>query len=675
MFTLSEQEFHRSNYRLLGLVGQGQFGRVYCASHRKTGQLVALKELDRQRFPTHKFLRELRFLLSLQHPNIVTWQALEHIPTGRYLVMDYCEGGTLRSLLEDDVRLHPRQTLKLVTQVLAGLDHAHQRGIVHCDIKPENILLTVKADGWLARISDFGIARLSQELVSEGFSNTGSPAYMAPERFYGQYSPGSDVYAVGVLLFELLMGYRPFSGLPADLMSAHLNQMVTIPPEIPPELGHVLLTALQKLPARRFRSAGAMLESLQMASENAAIWFNQNWSNSILLRSPQPLESCPFQSQFQAPIQARITQLVADCHPSFFHRLLGTGSDVGNVSTSAKNPCFFRVSGKQIVYQSQNATNVQFSNPLQSQDPLQSDDQLQSQDPLQIERVARSVRLLDPILDLVICPQVGFAIAQQAIYRLSPWVFGGGECQLEQGNLGDSQATEPFPLEEPSMPELIKKFKQDVQVAISPQGRWMATATVGSEQTRSHLNFWNLQHLPLFKPLYSFEIDPCFRILALDAHHLLVFSHLADPNSTCINGVCLQAYTRRGSSLGSLRLEVPLRQVYPTPTPYRLLALEPGYPSSLLFLDLKPLRIHRVGLEIVPQLIMGTSWGYVLVSKSGELLLLNQYGQGMGRVDGPPNPTAIAPLSSYEFVLATWDGTQGTLYKVDLQQLELNVIF
>ena len=90
----------RSKYRILGLVGQGQFGRVFCGCHRKTGKIVALKDLDQYRFPTNKFLRELRFLLSLQHPNIVTCHALEHTPTGRYLVMDYCEGGTLRTLME-----------------------------------------------------------------------------------------------------------------------------------------------------------------------------------------------------------------------------------------------------------------------------------------------------------------------------------------------------------------------------------------------------------------------------------------------------------------------------------------------------------------------------------------------------------------------------------------------
>jgi serine/threonine-protein kinase len=256
-----------SKYRILGLVGQGQFGCVFCAVHRTTGRLVALKELDRQRFPTHKFLRELRFLLSLEHPNIVTCQAIEHTQTGRYLVLDYCEGGTLRNLIQSETQLSLVQSLKLIADVLAGLEHAHSHGVVHCDIKPENILLSLNTTGWIARISDFGIARLSQELCSDDLGYTGSPAYMAPERFYGQYSPSSDLYAVGVMLFELTVGHRPFSGLPGELMSAHLNQPVKVPDTVPFLVRSTISTALQKLPVRRFTSAAEMLRSIQLATE------------------------------------------------------------------------------------------------------------------------------------------------------------------------------------------------------------------------------------------------------------------------------------------------------------------------------------------------------------------------------------------------------------------------
>ncbi|MBE9170849.1 serine/threonine protein kinase [Pleurocapsales cyanobacterium LEGE 06147] len=259
-----------SKYRILRLIGQGQFGRVFCAAHCETGELVALKELDRQQFPTKLFLRELHFLVTLQHPNIVSCRGLEYDRTGRYLVMDYCPGGTLRDLMESQERLDLSQILKLITDVLLGLEYAHSHRVVHCDLKPENILLESQDEGWLARISDFGIARFVEEvgrtITNQG--NTGSPAYMSPERFYGCHSYVSDIYSVGVILFELLVGQRPFSGVPGELMSAHLNQVVIIPDTVPLVLRSTISTALQKLPQRRFASAREMLKSIQIATKS-----------------------------------------------------------------------------------------------------------------------------------------------------------------------------------------------------------------------------------------------------------------------------------------------------------------------------------------------------------------------------------------------------------------------
>lgn len=262
------QQLAQPKYQILELVGHGQFGRVYRAIHTASGKVFALKELDKKRFPTHKFLREMYFLTSLQHPNVVTFQGLEHTPTGRYIVMDYCEGGNLRSLMKSKGKLSLVQSLKLVTDVLAGLERVHSSKIIHRDIKPENILLSQDDTGLIARISDFGLSRLCNELcVDKQDDCNGSPAYMAPERFYGQYSYASDLYAVGVLLFELVTGDRPFSGLPQELMSAHLNQAVKIPDPVPFLLRSTITTALQKLPQRRFRSTSEMLKSVQLATE------------------------------------------------------------------------------------------------------------------------------------------------------------------------------------------------------------------------------------------------------------------------------------------------------------------------------------------------------------------------------------------------------------------------
>ncbi|PSN16273.1 hypothetical protein C7293_03445 [filamentous cyanobacterium CCT1] len=261
------RQIRRSQYRILGLVGHGQFGRVYCAIHRTTGELVAIKDLHKDRFPTHKFLRELRFLISLEHPSIVTCHALEHSTSGRQLVLDYCEGGTLRSLLESDTSLTVQEVLGFALDILAALECAHRQGIVHCDIKPENILMELTPGGWVARVSDLGIARLSQEATEADMGHTGSPAYMAPERFYNQHPPAADLYAVGIILYELLLGQRPFSGTPMELMVAHLNRHPVVPPQVPESLSRVLHKALQKLLPKRYTMARDMRADLMTVYE------------------------------------------------------------------------------------------------------------------------------------------------------------------------------------------------------------------------------------------------------------------------------------------------------------------------------------------------------------------------------------------------------------------------
>ena len=268
---------------------------------------MALKNINRNRLPTHRFLRELRFLLSLSHPHIVNCYAVEQSDSGRQLVLDYCEAGTLRSLLEQEVPLTLAEVLNLMNEVLAALDHAHSRKIVHCDIKPENILLSLTPEGWQAKVSDFGIARLSQELKGAYTGATGSPAYMAPERFYHQYAEASDLYAVGVMLYELLLGDRPFSGSHQQLMVAHLNQPVALPNTLPQGLQLFLHKSLEKLMARRFSSAAEMQEAVFSLQRTLP-------PEELQQRFPQPIfPSDP--SFFKPQSQANIT--LAGVCPAF----------------------------------------------------------------------------------------------------------------------------------------------------------------------------------------------------------------------------------------------------------------------------------------------------------------------------------------------------------------------
>jgi serine/threonine protein kinase len=256
---------HQSNYKILDLVGQGQFGRVFAAVELKSGALVALKELKTKQLSTSSFLRELTFLVTLDHFNLVTCKALEHGHNQRYIVMDYCEGGTLRTLLNNSPTISLNQSLKLVIDILSGLKFAHERGIIHRDIKPENILLKTSDRTYTAHIADFGIAKLKQEADSQNIlGNTGSPAYMAPEQFYGEYSYNCDLYGVGIILYELVTGSRPFSGMPKELVAAHLSQAVTISADVPLLLRLAIAKSLEKLPSRRYQTAAEMLQSLEL---------------------------------------------------------------------------------------------------------------------------------------------------------------------------------------------------------------------------------------------------------------------------------------------------------------------------------------------------------------------------------------------------------------------------
>lgn len=280
-----------SRYRLLDLAGQGQYGQVYVGVNRDSGELVAVKVLQEQQLLTRGFLRELNFLLTLQHPHVVGCQAIDYIGSRqqgqrqyRCLVMDYCVGGTLRSLLEQERSLPLTTALRIVLDVLAALSYAHDRGVIHCDLKPENILLDLQATGWQAKVSDFGVARLIEDVTGTG--QTGSPAYMAPERFYGQISPVSDLYAVGILLYEMVVGDRPFHGTPAELIAAHLSRPYTLPKNIPFLVRNIIAKALDKLPQRRYQTAAEMALAVQLALEVTEAEHQQQCL--LFSRSPAP---------------------------------------------------------------------------------------------------------------------------------------------------------------------------------------------------------------------------------------------------------------------------------------------------------------------------------------------------------------------------------------------------
>ncbi|MEM6351111.1 MAG: serine/threonine-protein kinase [Cyanobacteria bacterium J06629_9] len=586
----------RSNYRILGLVGHGQFGRVYCAVHRTKGHLVAVKLLNRQRLPTHTFLQELHCMLRLNHPNIVTCEALEHTRDGRQLILEYCEAGTLRALMDTSPQLALDRVLTLARQITGGLAHAHEQGIIHCDIKPENILLQYRQGQPVAKISDFGIAKVAQSLKSVSSGQTGSPAYMAPERFYKQFSTASDVYAVGILLYELIAGRRPFSGTPLELMTAHLNQPVPVPEQLVEPLKTVVLKALAKIPARRYPSAVEMLTALQNLDMLQS-------APSLQLDAPELLHQ-PFVGDAIAPLRHPIRQFLFPAPGSSI--LLGR-SDQHLMRYAWDPPTVTEQAVVDTVAQTTGLYATPHGPCLTTESGLMAID---------LARAPNGQRWLQPV---------------------ARW--GGDTLAALATNGRWYGAISP----------------DRWQLTIGPlwrQGRWAHP----TDQP------WQQRSLSLPRGAVLEAAFPA------DSDHLVVVER--QPSGM----LSLHVFARKGLYLGALPVELPLKSLMPTLHPYRFLALETETPS-LVRVDLKPFRMMRVELDIVPHLAAVMPWGYVVLSRSGQLLVLDRETAPIGCIEVPAQATALYPVSPHALLLATWSGSAGGLYPLDLRQFDLDILF
>src|SRR2546429_1430119 len=236
------------NYRLIQLLGQGNFASVYLGEHIHLRTQAAVKVLHGQlaNHDVEGFLSEARTLARLRHPHIVQVLDFGVEGTTPFLVMDYAPGGTLRKRHPKGTRLPLDTLVSYVTQVAEALQYAHQEKLIHRDIKPENMLLGHDHE---VLLSDFGIAIMIQSSRSQHPQDTaGTIAYMAPEQLRGNPRPASDQYALGVVVYEWLCGDRPFHGTFGALYSQHLS--VSPPPlcervpSVPIGVEHVVLKAL-----------------------------------------------------------------------------------------------------------------------------------------------------------------------------------------------------------------------------------------------------------------------------------------------------------------------------------------------------------------------------------------------------------------------------------------------
>ena len=249
-------------YELIAPLATGGMGGVYLASHVMTGERVALKVLD-PLFANHaevvsRLYSERTISVRATHPGLVHIRAAARTADGvPYLVMEYLAGRTLAAIVDDDA-LDIATIVGLAAQIAAALAALHEAGIIHCDVKPENLfVLDDRAWGTLPQVKviDFGVSRRVDEPKTEETSIAGTPAYMAPEQWRGEPQTASDVYALGCVLYQLVTGEPPFDGSLPQLMLAHIEQRPARPTwlrsGLPVDLERVILRALGKEPALR----------------------------------------------------------------------------------------------------------------------------------------------------------------------------------------------------------------------------------------------------------------------------------------------------------------------------------------------------------------------------------------------------------------------------------------
>lgn len=265
------------HYRLERRLGAGGMGEAWEATHIVIKKKVALKVLSSvddegdQQDRSERMLREAKVVANIEHPNIVQIVDFGSTPDGApFLVMELVRGSSLREVCETDGPLAWPRARNLLAQVADALAASHEQGVVHRDVKPDNILIALKAGEEEAKVIDFGIAKsITLDEESRRLTRTGAicgtPAFMSPEQIRGEPVDGrTDVYSLGCMAYELVVGHRPFEGsTPHELIYGHLFRTIeTVPGSLPEAFVTTILRCLQKDPADRFPTMSALHDAL-----------------------------------------------------------------------------------------------------------------------------------------------------------------------------------------------------------------------------------------------------------------------------------------------------------------------------------------------------------------------------------------------------------------------------
>jgi serine/threonine-protein kinase len=267
-------------YRIEQILGRGGMGVVYKATDTQLEETVAIKTLPgdvMQRSPEdlERFKREIRLARKITHRNVLRTYDYGEADGIYFISMEFVRGYTLSELQQESRQLAPRAAMGIARQICRGLQAAHEQGIIHRDIKPQNVLIDAKGE---VKLMDFGIARVAEspDAMTQAGLIVGTPHYMSPEQVRGeQLDARSDVYSMGVLMYEMLAGRRPFESTSlTGVLTAHLTEKPTplleMRPEVGPRINEIIMRCLAKDPKQRYADSGALLADLDRVQAPAA---------------------------------------------------------------------------------------------------------------------------------------------------------------------------------------------------------------------------------------------------------------------------------------------------------------------------------------------------------------------------------------------------------------------
>jgi serine/threonine protein kinase len=312
-------------YRIDAVLGSGGMGRVYRGEHTGIGRAVAIKvlhaDLNRNREAAARFQREALASGRLDHPNIVGVSDFGVLDDGAcFLVMEALEGESLGDRIEREKRLPWREALEILRGVMSGLKHAHDRGVVHRDIKPDNVFLARKEGELVVKILDFGIAKLYAGSADDPASTragltVGTPAYLSPEQAVGgEIKPASDIYSASIVLFEMLTGRAPFEDKdPLAMLGAHVSRPPPALAEIVPELAAELPAGIEDMIQRGLLKTAA--DRIPSASDYIA-WIDAIKGSTATGSAPVIVPDIASSPHFATPVPGTLSALAAVSTPA-----------------------------------------------------------------------------------------------------------------------------------------------------------------------------------------------------------------------------------------------------------------------------------------------------------------------------------------------------------------------